>query len=317
MSLAALAILSVAVQQGGGAAEELRHVNRQLEELYGPLLFLVEESRLAVDDVLQKLGRPGIFPLNPEKKDEEEKFWIFRAENEFMPRNERMCKIVRKKGHWAEGAELPASFTALLEHQETWRLLHARWKKEGVAYGWGSRTPFPRPLLPELRRSFQGLKARQAELVKGVPGAELRHVERQIDELYGPLVTLNHEGKASFEGLLKMLGREHVFPLEEAKKEQELRLWLFWAENSFLPRNERQRKLLEGKFWLLDGDKLPDSHRKFLDHVNSWQIEHLRWQKEKVDYRWHSKINCPVEYSAEVEETLKRLKERHAALLKK
>jgi hypothetical protein len=316
MRLAALAVLAVVTQEAGGTAAELRHVGRQLDELYGPMLLLVEESRVAVDDVLQKLGRPGIFPLDPEKKEEKD-FWIFRAENDFMPRNERMCKIVRKRGHWAEGTELPPSFAALLEHQDSWRLLHARWKKEGVAYSWGSRTPFPRPLLAEMRRAFKSLRARQDDLLKADPAGQLRQVERQIDELYGPLVTLNHEARLSHGNLLAAIGRDAVFPLDEKKRDDELRRWLFWIESAFLPLNEKRRKLLEEKSALLEGAELSADLKRFLGLANAWRVDHLRWQKEKVEYRWDAREVEAAGFTAEIEGGLKRLKERHAALLKK
>lgn len=147
---------------GAGRDEERVRVERQLNELYRPLLALVEESKASVEDFMKtKLGRDWIFPLeNPE----EVKLWLAKAEGDLMPRNERMCALIRSKRDLVDGPELPANWTALLEHQDGWRGLHEKYKKDGVAYHWHSPTPFPRRLGPELGESIRKLEQRLAGL---------------------------------------------------------------------------------------------------------------------------------------------------------
>lgn len=139
-------------------------VERQLNELYRPLLALVQESHLSVQDFMKtKLGRDWIFPL---EKEEEVKLWLVKAETDLMPRNERMCALIRSKPDLVEGAELPPTWKALLEHQDGWRALHEKWKTDHIPYHWHSPTPFPKRLESELEASIQKLERRRDELKK-------------------------------------------------------------------------------------------------------------------------------------------------------
>lgn len=147
--------------------------------------------------------------------------------------------------------------------------------------------------------------------------ASLKFVERQLEELYGPLAFLIMEGRRTFKDLLETLGRDYVFDEKDSLAEDELKLWLFWVENDFLPRNEKIQQLLMTKTHLIDGDKVPPSFLKFLEHHNSWKILHLRWQKEGVPYSWHSKINWPTSFEKDILNTFNSLKTQHDKFLKR
>ena len=142
--------------------------------------------------------------------------------------------------------------------------------------------------------------------------AQLKFVERQIEELYGPLVFLIYEGRRTFADLLDTLGQNFVFPLPG---EEELGTWLFWAEAEFLPRNEKIKSLLMLKSHLIEGPRFPQSYVTFLDHANSWAINHLRWKEQGVEYSWHSKINWPYEFETEIIATFEKLKSLHSSLV--
>ncbi|MGH9439302.1 MAG: hypothetical protein ACRD22_15755 [Terriglobia bacterium] len=141
--------------------------------------------------------------------------------------------------------------------------------------------------------------------------AALKHIERQLEELYGPLAFLILEGRQTFRELLASLGRNHVFVMDKPLPEDELKTWLFWVENDFLPRNERVKTLFSSKAHLVEGATIPESFLKFLDHHNSLQINHLRWQKEQIRYSWHSKVNWPKSFEEDVLASFRDLKVRH------
>ena len=145
--------------------------------------------------------------------------------------------------------------------------------------------------------------------------ASLIYIERQLEELYGPLSFLIHEGRRTFEDLLDTLGRPNVFTEGEELPEDELQTWMFWAENAFLPKNQRIKELLMTKTHLIEGGCFPESHIEFLDHHNSWMINHERWKKMQVRYSWHSKINWPEQFEIDVFGTFGDLKARHAKLI--
>ena len=147
--------------------------------------------------------------------------------------------------------------------------------------------------------------------------ALLKYVERQLEELYGPLAFLIYEGRRTYEDLLEALGRTYVFEANAPLPEDELRIWLFWTEFDFLPRNAKIKALLTSKTHLIDGPTFLDSYIAFLDHTNSWEISHRRWKEQKVEYPWHSKVNWPDEFESEVTDTFQDLKAKHAALIGK
>jgi hypothetical protein len=147
-------------------SKELIRVEQQLSELYRPLHALVEESRLSVQDFMKKEGRQQVLPSDREPTEAELARWIEKFEGDLMPRNERMCALIRGKKDLVDG-EVPASWTALVEHQEAWRAAHEKWKKEGVKYPFHSPTPFPRSLERELKASITKLELRRDELRKG------------------------------------------------------------------------------------------------------------------------------------------------------
>lgn len=143
----------------------------------------------------------------------------------------------------------------------------------------------------------------------------LRYVERQLEQLYGPLVFLLYENRRAFIDLCQTLGRKYVFAEGKPLTKDELEAWLFWTEESFLPTNKRMKELLMSNTHLIDGGHFPQSYVAFLDHCNSWMMRHKRWKDQGVEYSWHSKINWPEEFRHEVVATFESLKAKHAALL--
>jgi hypothetical protein len=150
-----------------GEQKEATRIDRQLSELYRPLLALVVESRASVEKFMEtKLKREYIFPTDRPLEGEELKLWLAQAEGDLMPRNERMCALIRGKRDLVDGPDLPASFKALLEHQDAWRALHEKWKKDKVPYAWRSSAPFPKQLQGDLEAGIEILEKRRSALPK-------------------------------------------------------------------------------------------------------------------------------------------------------
>ncbi|ACK73531.1 hypothetical protein PCC7424_5181 [Gloeothece citriformis PCC 7424] len=147
--------------------------------------------------------------------------------------------------------------------------------------------------------------------------ALLNYVERQLEDLYGPLAFLVYEGRRTFQDLLDTLGRKYIFIENQPLSEKDLKTWLFWVENSFLPLNEKIQKLLMTKTHLIEGSHFPESYLVFLDHHNSWLIQHERWKKENVEYSWHSKVNWPEQFEKDIIKSFELLKTKHSNLLGK
>jgi hypothetical protein len=147
--------------------------------------------------------------------------------------------------------------------------------------------------------------------------ARLQHVEKQLEKLYGPLVFLILEGEQTFRELLLALKRNYVFDKNNNIPKDDLETWLFWAENDFMPRNEKIKELLSQQTHLLYDSRMVDSYRQFLMHHNSWSIRHLRWKKEGIPYSWHSGTNWPRQFGEDVLNAYAKLEDEHKRLLAK
>jgi hypothetical protein len=145
--------------------------------------------------------------------------------------------------------------------------------------------------------------------------ASTTFLESQLQELYGPLAFLIQESQTTHQDLLRTLGRTALFQEGKELDEDELKLWLFWIENDIFPRNDKIKDLLTTKTHLIVGEKVPQSYLDFMEHHNSWKINHLRWQKDNVKYSWRSNRNFPNDFEQEVLQTFEALKQKHDSLL--
>jgi hypothetical protein len=141
----------------------LKYIERQLEELYGPLTFLIIEGRRASMDFVIANGREPVFgSMNAD----EVKLWRFWAEHDLLPRNEKIQQLLMTKTHLIDGDKIPPSFVTFLEHHNSWRMSHLRWKKEGVEYNWRSEIGWPAEFTDEVVNTFGILKANQDKITK-------------------------------------------------------------------------------------------------------------------------------------------------------
>ncbi len=145
--------------------------------------------------------------------------------------------------------------------------------------------------------------------------AQLSHVQRQLELLYGPLAFLLYEGRQTLSDLWEKLGPQSIFTEGRQLTNEELNLWLFWVDHDFMPRNVAIQELLATRTHLLADNKLPNSYIAFLNHHNSWRIQHARWKEEGVPYSWHSKVDWPREFEDEVLSTFEDLMGSHARLI--
>ena len=158
------------------------------------------------------------------------------------------------------------------------------------------------PTLEAARKGFAAAKKKHAESLD--PGGQVRWIERQIAELYEPLVKLNAQGFAAVKGYQKGQGDD----VDQAR-------WKVWAERAFLPRNEETRKVVAAGVALLEGDGFSEPFLAFLAHQHSWALRHACWRKQGGEYDWGSRTNWPVAFSMECEQTYQRLLDRRARLV--
>ncbi|MFG2144435.1 hypothetical protein ACGFRG_09605 [Streptomyces sp. NPDC048696] len=142
---------------------KLSHIERQLEDLYGPLFFLLHEGTASFRDFKETVGR-NIGIIGPSMSPEDLDTWLFWVDNDLMPRNAAIQGLLSSKAHLIDAPRMPASYLAFIDHHNSWRVSHLRWKQEGVPYLWHSRTNWPREFERDVIATYEKLKRRQEEI---------------------------------------------------------------------------------------------------------------------------------------------------------
>ncbi|WP_059009722.1 hypothetical protein [Streptomyces specialis] len=144
----------------------LAHVERQLSELYGPLFFLVHEGKSSFEDFCRNLGRPYVFgpggTITPEDLD----VWLFWVDQDFMPRNQEVQRLLSSKAHLIVGETMPDSYLAFMDHYNSWRVSHLRWREKGVPYRWTAATNWPVEFGRDVITTYAELKRLQNHLAE-------------------------------------------------------------------------------------------------------------------------------------------------------
>src|SRR6266508_5306152 len=111
----------------------LKHLESQIEELYSPLLGLIQHARIVYEIAQKKLPRLKVMrPYREATKDEGE-IWRYFVEKYFLHLNAQMEDLIRKKVYLINSDEMPESFQAFLVHQAQFDCLHSLWKEKSIA----------------------------------------------------------------------------------------------------------------------------------------------------------------------------------------
>jgi hypothetical protein len=162
----------------------------------------------------------------------------------------------------------------------------------------------------------------------------IEYTGRQLEELYGPLLTLLIEGEQAWHACLRSLQLDPGDPAASERlrrvllgeddqrglAEDEISVWVFWIEHAFFPRNDRIQELLASKAHLIEGPPegllVPRSYVQFLQHHNDWKMRHLQWKEQGRPYPWCWTTSWPDSFYAEVWVTFETLARRHSEFLK-
>jgi hypothetical protein len=145
---------------------QTKFIRQQLNQLYGPLAFLLLEGRQTFQALADTLGRERLIDSDVETFSEAElKAWLFWIDADFFPRNEKIKRLLAKSTHLIEGGVVPESFLIFLDHYNSWKITHDRWLKEGIAYCWHSRIDWPEQFEIDVLDTFHTLKQRHARLM--------------------------------------------------------------------------------------------------------------------------------------------------------
>jgi hypothetical protein len=108
------------------------YLESQIEQLYGPLLGLIQHSRMAFGVASQKLptvaGRIDFSRFSASDGE----IWTFFIETYFLPVDSEIRQLIRSKMHLLESGILPDSFGDFFKHEVQFEALHRLWKEKGV-----------------------------------------------------------------------------------------------------------------------------------------------------------------------------------------
>jgi hypothetical protein len=146
---------------------------------------------------------------------------------------------------------------------------------------------------------------------------QLERVNRQLSELYGPLLALSKSSGRSWDAFRSRHGPE-TDPFwgnpRHPVSEQESETWRRWMLTVFAPMNDAMERLVVEKADLLDSPGMPEVLLDLVAHVASYRAVFAAW--ENGDYEVNTApLNFPRQVEDYAEEAFRTLKARQQGLL--
>jgi hypothetical protein len=137
--------------------------------------------------------------------------------------------------------------------------------------------------------------------------AEFRraHVQRQIEEFYGPLYSLVWQIFATNDLKYAMLRHPEM---DEDKKSQ---IEDYFATKYFLPLHDRAKDILEKKLYLVEGTKMPESFQAYLRTALQETVQRDLWSSKNLDTSFIKGKPWPSRFYDDISSSLTRLMEAY------
>jgi hypothetical protein len=129
----------------------------------------------------------------------------------------------------------------------------------------------------------------------------LKFRARQIEELYGPLLSLVEQIFVVWQV------RQNVFEAGDYSSDDQRRIKEFFWKNYFTPLHEHIGALLRTKLYLLEAAQLPESFEQYLEHATQEACQHRLWSELSIDTSPVKGREWPSEFHGDVKEALGRL----------
>jgi len=141
--------------------EALRHLQRQIEELYSPLLCLISYY-CTVYELYQEEKR------HVHDKDALDRLERYFKERCFLPINAQIAEVIRSKIYLVATPDMPKSFYDLLEHEATFATLDGLWKERNITSEQIPGKPWPASIENDVSKTLDELRARYNETLSRV-----------------------------------------------------------------------------------------------------------------------------------------------------
>jgi hypothetical protein len=148
---------------------QVEFTKQQLEELYGPLAFLIWEGEQSNRELEEIVGSDF---WDHSIEEDKLKTWLFWVENDIFPRHQKIVDLLSRKTYLIEGERMSESFLEFLSHSHSWTINHERWQKQSIAYSWHSKLRYPLEFNKEVLSTFAYLKKHHSILIGKISKGE-------------------------------------------------------------------------------------------------------------------------------------------------
>jgi hypothetical protein len=137
----------------------------------------------------------------------------------------------------------------------------------------------------------------------------LQHLQRQIEELYSPLLGLIQYSIyvfSIFDQKQKNLPEEKQFELER-----------YFNEKHFLSINSQIASLIRDKIYLIETEDLPESFQHFLQHEAQFACQYNLWKEMHISSDEIQGKGWPMSFEGDVKSSLDSLRKSYNEYLKR
>ena len=143
---------------------KMKHLQRQIEELYGPLYSLVRQIFIA-NHVQYALLDSNETVLSTEQRQNISDFF---QTTYFIPLHSEIISILKTKLYLAEGADVPDSFYYYQKHAIQERIQRTLWLEKRIDTSFVSGEKFPDGFFPDIEQSLKKVMAEYEEVVQSL-----------------------------------------------------------------------------------------------------------------------------------------------------
>jgi hypothetical protein len=144
--------------------------------------------------------------------------------------------------------------------------------------------------------------------------ARLDRVNRQLSELYGPVLAIRGAANEAFNYFIAKYKFEDRHISDGRASEEELAAWRLWMKTVFMPSNRRIYELVLSKADLLLGNQMPQDLLTFFAHVLAYEVVLTRW--DQGDFTEHASIiDFPEFLDGYIKHSYSILKQEQSRLL--
>jgi hypothetical protein len=157
-------------------------------------------------------------------------------------------------------------------------------------------------------------KRREAETRRAE--ATLKHIERQIEEFYGPLLCLIEQIFNVWtvrENLLFPPGRPSSIAATDPRRNE---IFTFFQTRYFFPFHEKIRDVLASRLYLVDGGSVPESFSQYLEHSTQQVVQHRLYADFAVSTDHIPGVPWPDAFYDDVKTSLDGLMAKHERCLR-